>query len=134
MQRRYRLKKSAEFQRVRAQKKSWAHPLMVLYVASNDLDVTRVGISVTKRLGNAVARNRMKRLIREAVRSLLPAVAPGKDLVFVARAAAAEAGHQQVRQAVENLLGRARLIARSGMGPRVEGGQSKDEVDRAGAD
>ena len=113
MQRRHRLKKSAEFQRVRAQRQSWAHPLMVLYVAPNDLDITRVGISTTKRLGKSVARNRMKRLIREAARSFLPAMATGRDLVFAARGGAAEASYQQVRVAMENLLGRARLLPRS---------------------
>jgi ribonuclease P protein component len=110
MQRRHRLKKSAEFQRVRALKQSWAHPLMALYVAPNNLDVTRVGISVTKRLGKAVARNRVKRLIREAVRVFLPTIATSRDLVFVARGAAAEASYQQMRDATERLLGRAHLI------------------------
>jgi ribonuclease P protein component len=128
MQRQHRLRKSAEFQRVRALKQSWAHPLLVLYVAPNNLDVTRVGISVTKRLGKAVERNRVKRLIREAIRSLLPVTAPGRDLVFVARGAAAEARYVQVRDAVERLVGRARLISRSRIVPR-EGGQSVDEVD-----
>ena len=133
MERRHRLRKSAEFQRVRALKQSWAHPLLVLYIAPNNLDVTRVGISVTKRLGKAVARNRVKRLIREAVRGFLPNVAPGRDLVFVARGAAAEAGYLQVREAVERLLGRARLISRSPTVPK-EGGLSGDEVDSADSD
>ena len=127
MQRRHRLRKSAEFQRVRALKQSWAHPLLVLYIAPNNLDVTRTGISVTKRLGKAVARNRVKRLIREAIRVSLPASAPALDLVFVARGAAAEASYAQVREAVEKLLGRARLISRSRTVPR-EGGQSGDEM------
>jgi len=134
MQRQHRLKKSAEFQRVRAQKKSWAHPLLVLYVATNDLDVTRVGISVTKRTGKAVIRNRVKRLIREAVRGLLPSMASGHDLVFAARGAASGASYEQVRQAAENLLRRARLISRSPTTPRVESGQNKDEMGSSRAD
>ena len=134
MQRRHRLKKSAEFQRVRAQKQSWAHPLMVLYVAPNDLDITRVGISTTKRLGKAVVRNRVKRLIREAARSFLPTVAAGRDLVFAARGTAAEASYQQVRLAMENLLSRARLIPRSSTAPRGQSGQGKYEMDSAAAD
>ena len=113
MQRRHRLKKSAEFQRVRALRQSWAHPLMVLYVAPNDVGITRVGISTTKRLGNAVVRNHVKRLVREAARGFLPTMLTGRDLVFAARGAAAEASYQQVRQSMENLLNRARLIPRS---------------------
>ena len=97
---------------MRALKQSWAHPLLVLYVAPNDLGVTRVGISTSKRVGKAVVRNRVKRLIREAVRGLLPRVAPGRDLVFVARPAAAGADFEQVSGAVESLLRRARLLQR----------------------
>ncbi len=118
---------------MRAQKQSWAHPLMVLSVAPNDLDVTRVGISTSKRLGKAVVRNRVKRLIREATRGFLPAMASGRDLVFAARGAAADASYQQVRQAVENLLGRARLISRSYVPPREQSGQDNHEMDSAGA-
>jgi len=113
MQRRHRLKKSAEFQRVRALKRSWAHPLLVLYVAPNDLEIVRVGISTSKRVGKAVARNRAKRLIREAVRSFLPKLVPGHDLVFIARPAIAQADFERVLQAVEILLRRARVLAKS---------------------
>ena len=109
MQRCHRLRKGADFQRVRALKQSWAHPLLVLYAAPNDLDVTRVGISVSKRIGKAVTRNRVKRRIREAVRPLLPNLPPGRDLVFIARSAMADADFQQLSQAVETLLGRVRL-------------------------
>lgn len=109
MQRCHRLKKGADFKRVRALKQSWAHPLLVLYAAPNDLDVTRVGISVSKRIGNAVVRNRTKRRIREAVRPLLPNLHPGWDLVFIARSAVSGADFQQLCQAVETLLGRVRL-------------------------
>lgn len=111
MQRQHRLKKSAEFQRVRALKQSWAHPLLVLYAAAGEGAVTRVGISASKRTGKAVTRNRIKRLIREAVRRFLPDMPAGQDLVFVARPAAAEASYQQVSEAVERLLRRARLLA-----------------------
>lgn len=110
MQRRHRLKKSAEFQRVRALKQSWAHPLLVLYVAPNGLELTRVGISTSKRIGKAVTRNRVKRLIREAARRFLPSLPKGRDLVFIARPATAEAGYEQISQAMEILLRRARLL------------------------
>lgn len=127
MERRHRLKRSADFQRVRALKRSWAHPLLVLYAAPNDLEVTRVGISTSKRVGKAVVRNRVKRLIREAVRRLLPSIPPGRDLVFVARPAIAEASYEQVSQAVTILLGRARLLTQRPPAPR-ERDQSGNEM------
>lgn len=130
MKRRHRLKKSADFQRVRAQRRSWAHPLMVLYAAPNNQELTRVGISTSKRIGKAVARNRAKRLIREAARKALPDILGGRDLVFVARGAIAEASYQQVNSAVEQLLGRSRLVTRRRPASQ-EGGIGNDEADRA---
>ena len=110
MQRAYRLRRPAEFQRVRAGKRSWGHPLLVLYVAPNDGQPTRVGISVGKRVGNAVVRNRVKRRVREAVRLRYAELAPGHDLVFIARAPAAEADWPALRSASEELLHRARVL------------------------
>jgi ribonuclease P protein component len=121
MQRRHRLKKSAEFQRVRALKRSWAHPLLVLYTADNDLGVARVGISVSKRIGKAVTRNRVKRLIREAVRPLLPSIPAGRDLVFIARSASANAGYLEMCETVGKLLRRARLLAQQSPTPPGKG-------------
>lgn len=102
---------------MRALKQSWAHPLLVLYAAPNGLEITRVGISTSKRLGKAVVRNRVKRLARESVRIYLPSLPGGWDLVFVARPPAAEADYQQVKGAVETLLERACLLPRR---PRSE--------------
>lgn len=106
----FRLKKQADFQRVRTSGRSWAHPLLVLSAAANDLDRSRVGIAVGKRVGKAVTRNRVKRRIREAVRARWREVLPGYDLVFIARAAAAEADWPTIRHAVDDLLRRARLL------------------------
>lgn len=112
MQRAYRLRRPAEFQRVRAGKRSWGHPLLVLYLAPNDGQPTRVGISVGKRVGNAVVRNRVKRRVREAVRLRHAELAPGHDLVFIARAPAAAADWSTLRAATEDLLRRARVLPR----------------------
>lgn len=113
MRQEFRLRKSADFQRVRATKRSWAHPLLVLYVAPQGLDVTRVGISVGKRVGGAVVRNRVRRRIHEAVRLRHPALPPGYDLVFIGREPAAAAVWPEVRLAVDQLLRRAKLLERT---------------------
>lgn len=65
--------------------KSQAHPVLVTYVRKNRLGYPRVGITTGKKIGNAVQRNRCRRIIREAYRELAPRVAGGWDLVFVAR-------------------------------------------------
>ena len=110
MKRAQRLRKAADFQRVRARRRSWAHPLLVLYAAENGTDQSRVGIVAGRWVGTAVARNRVKRRIREIVRERFARIAPGYDLVWQARADVASADHDALVAAVEQLLRRARLL------------------------
>jgi ribonuclease P protein component len=111
MRRAQRLRRPADFQRVRAMRRSWGHPLLVLYVAPNDGHATRLGISVGKRVGKAVVRNQVKRRVREAVRHRYADVRPGYDLVFIARAPAATAEWPALRDAADELLRRARVLS-----------------------
>ena len=110
MRRAHRLRRPADFQRVRAMRRSWGHPLLVLYVAPNDGQATRLGISVGKRVGKAVVRNQVKRRVREAVRHRYADLRPGHDLVFIARAPAATATWSDLRDAADELLRRARVL------------------------
>ena len=121
MRRRYRLRTDAQFRRVRSEGRSWAHPLLVLYALPNDEGVTRVGFSVGKRVGKAVARNRAKRLLREAVRLRFEDIGPGYDLIWIARAPIATATFREVAAAVDQLLRRSRLGQLAGNG-EVENG------------
>src|SRR5688500_9269323 len=111
MRRAHRLRRPADFQRVRAMRRSWGHPLLVLYVAPNEGQATRLGISVGKRVGKAVVRNQVKRRVREAVRHRYVDLLPGHDLVFIARAPAATAAWPELRDAAEDLLRRARVLS-----------------------
>lgn len=107
----YRLTEGRDFQRVRQAGKSWAHPLLVLVAAPNNLGVTRHGFSVGKRMGKAHTRNRLKRQIREAVRVRHAGIKPGYDLVWIARnSLTEETGFWTIDQTVESLLRRARLL------------------------
>jgi len=117
MQRAHRLRHAADFQRVRDQRRSWRHPFLVLYVAPNDGQETRLGISVGRRVGNAVVRNRVKRRVREAVRHRHAELQPGTDLVFIARPPAATVEWSDLRDAAEELLRRARVLPSRGRGP-----------------
>lgn len=87
-------------------------PLFILYYRANGAGVSRVGITVSKKTGNAVRRNRAKRLIREAYRLLRDGTAEGFDLVFVARTATSDASMQQVRRQMEAALVRAGIRGR----------------------
>ena len=131
MKRAHRLRHTADFRRVRAAKRSWAHPLLVLYAAPNDGRATRVGISVGKRVGGAVVRNRVRRRVREAVRLRHPELRPGHDLVFIARPPSAEADWPALRGVTDELLRRARLLPRASSelrAPSFESDQSQPET------
>ena len=90
---------------------SWAHPLLVLVARPNELDLSRVAFVAGRRVGNAVARNRAKRLMREAARALFPRFDPGWDLVLVARRRMLEAKAPQVEAALASLVRRAGITA-----------------------
>lgn len=108
-----RLRARADFERVRRDGHSWRHRLLVLVARRNELGVTRVGVAAGKRVGSAVARNRAKRLMRHAMRTQAPRVAPGWDLLLIARAPIAPVKMQDVAAALESLLRQAALFLAS---------------------
>ena len=107
MQRKFRLTRSDDFKRVRQNGKSYAHPLVVLVAQASDSPKIRVGVAASKTTGNAVHRNRAKRLLREAMRTLLPSLASGWDLILIARVGLASASLEDTRTALTSLLRRA---------------------------
>ena len=87
---------------------SWVNTLLVMKVLPNKLDLSRYGFSVSKRVGKAVVRNRVKRLLREILR--LTPLKSGRDIIFIARPPAAVADYANLKKSVEDLLSRARLL------------------------
>lgn len=79
--------------------------------ARNGDDLVRCGFITGKKIGKAVQRNRARRLIREAVRKRLPDFGSGWDLVWIARAPIVGATYEAVREAVDDLLRRSRIVA-----------------------
>ncbi len=110
MQRKFRLTRSTDFKRVRRKGKSYAHPLLVLIKIENQVSITRIGVAAGKSVGNAVKRNRAKRLIRAAARDLYPQIPSGHDLVLIARKPIIQVKMPLVRDALQQLLQRASLL------------------------
>ena len=112
MQRKFRLTRSTDFKRVRRFGKSYAHPLVVLIVQPNDQPALRVGVTAGRTVGTAVRRNRAKRLLRAAMQSFLPDLAPGPDILLIARQPLAASTLHEARAALQSLLRRAALLKR----------------------
>lgn len=110
MQKRFRLTRSDDFKRVRQTGKSFAHPLAVLVVQNNESKNVKVGVTAGKAIGTAVQRNRAKRLLREAMRPLIPNIASGTDLILVARPKLVTSSLTDVTSALINLFQRADLF------------------------
>lgn len=82
----YVLKQNSDFRRAYGRGKSFSDPALVTYVLKNNrAGICRMGITTSKKIGNAVERNRSRRIIRAAFRELAPQVKCGCDIVFVAR-------------------------------------------------
>jgi ribonuclease P protein component len=107
----FRLTRSIDFKRVRRYGKSYAHPLVVMYTTSNGEQQTRIGVTAGKWVGNSVKRNRAKRLLREAVRSIYPQILPGADILIIARNRLPMTNLNETKAALVKVLSRARLIS-----------------------
>lgn len=106
MKRIYSLKENSAFQYVYRRGKSQANKeLVLLFVRQGKL---RIGFSISKKVGGAVTRNRIKRLLRESIRLKIPTLKCGY-YVFIARAPAADATYHSIDKSVDNLLKRQRL-------------------------
>jgi len=105
-----RLKKTWEFQRAyKKGKKNW-NTHFVIYVYHTEFSQPRLGITVSKKVGESVQRNRVKRLIREAYRLLKPEVLPHFDIVVVGRKAALGLSGQQAEESLYQLFCRASIM------------------------
>lgn len=97
------LKKNRQFQFVYKNGKSYANKYLVMYVKENSLGINRIGISVSKKVGNSVVRHRVTRLIRESYRLHENVFNSGLDMVIVARTSTAFVSFYEIERALLHL-------------------------------
>jgi ribonuclease P protein component len=99
------LRSRSDFSALQAAGRTRGHRLLTVRTRPNGLDHHRFGISTGRGLGSAVVRNRVRRRVREILRAM-PIGGPGRDILVVCRPAAATAGYDELRDAIERLLQR----------------------------
>ncbi len=106
------LKKSKDFQNVYNKGNSYANRLLVMYVLENHTDKNRLGISVSKKVGNSVIRHHLTRLIREGYRLQEDMFNSGLDIVVIARSTARDISYHETESALLHLGGLHKVINR----------------------
>lgn len=104
------LNRNGDFQRLYHRGKSYTNPALVVYFQRNRAGICRIGITVSKKIGNAVQRNRCKRIIRAAYREIEPHILGNYDFVFVARGKTKYLKSTEIKAIMLSLLQKAGAI------------------------
>ncbi|MCF6139120.1 ribonuclease P protein component [Pseudalkalibacillus berkeleyi] len=111
MKKKYRIKKNDEFQKVFRNGESFANRQFVVYfLKKSDQDYFRLGLSVSKKIGNAVTRNRVKRYVREAFHELEKDIRISYDYVIIARKPTSSMDFHEVKSSLIHVMKRSKLL------------------------
>lgn len=105
-----RMKKNAEFKKVYSEGRYYVEKYIVMYAMKNSANFNKVGYSVSKKVGKAVTRNRVKRLMKENYRLFEKDSKKGFDIIFTARPISAEADFESIRKNMHSALFRAHIL------------------------
>ena len=109
-----RLRKNAQFSEVYRTHNSFADRFLIMYVRKNGETYNRVGVSISKKVGNSVVRHRVKRLVKEAFRNSEDMFNSGLDIVFVARKNAAFMTYSDAQRSLMGLAASHRILQKAG--------------------
>ncbi|RDI40872.1 ribonuclease P protein component [Falsibacillus pallidus] len=130
MKKEYRIKKNDEFQKVFKRGKSTANRQFVVYVLKKEeQEHFRIGLSVSKKIGNAVKRNEIKRYVRQFFLEVKDEIQKGNDYIIIARKPAAEMDFHEVKKSLLHVFSRANVLGKPKIGnsvknKRMQGGKS----------
>lgn len=113
----YRIKKNDEFQQIFKNGKSFANRQLVIYFLNNDISEEkqrhfRVGLSVGKKIGNAVTRNRIKRYLRRSFKELEDRIVPSANIIIIARQPTKNMSCLEIKKSLTHLLSRQHLFSK----------------------
>lgn len=111
MKQRFRLTRSRDFKRVKEIGSVARHPLLVLVYARNEEGYSRAAVVASKKVGNAVMRNKVKRRVRASLDLTWQKVIPSWDLIFYARPRITEAKFEEIQNTISHLLRQADLMS-----------------------
>jgi len=114
MKKKYRLRKNEEFKRVYKRGKNYWNRNLILYVVENGLDYSRVGFTVTKKVGNSVVSNRTRRRVREIYRKYINNIKEGYDIIIIPKKNVVDIDHKDLESALIHILKLANLFKNSG--------------------
>ena len=105
------LKKDSDFRKVYKHGKSFANRYLVMYILNNKSENSRIGISVSKKVGKAIIRNKVRRRIKEAyIVNIDENVKYGYDIVFIARVAIKDAEYKDIEKSMKHLVKKAEMF------------------------
>lgn len=110
MDKEFRIRKNMEFQDIYKLGRNYWNRNLVLYVKRNDLNRTRVGYTITKKIGNAVSRNRLRRKMKEIYRLNFHNVKEGYDLIFIAKKNIKDISYEELEGSMLHIMSIAKLL------------------------
>jgi ribonuclease P protein component len=110
LQKKYRLRRREDFRKVFRTGRSVANREFVVYTKPKKTGTIRLGISISRRVGNAVRRNRIKRQMKEITREWIKDISSNEDIIVIVRKPVSNMNYLQIQSSLRHVLGKARVL------------------------